>query len=263
MLDLYAQLVAEGHLTDRLRHAVALHRVGGNDPARFDILKQLPVAVHHLPVHRQVVAVPLRLKHNDLTARLLELGGNDILVAVYVHCKGNQSGGHVDLAVLVVEGPGHAVLAADGGQAEAHLGAVSPKERRKGLAPALRILVHPAEILLEGETDLAVISARSHDLSHGGEHRVHSPMVGAPAGQIGVKAVAHHGHSVRAALQHRKLGHHGLSLGELVFSAVGHKHAARADRPVKPLHQSLLGTHVESGQHIGPGRFHVAYLFAL
>ena len=263
MLDLYAQLVAEGHLADRLRHAVALHRVGGNDPARFDILKQLPVAVHHLSVHRQVVTVPLRLKHYDLTARLLELGGNDILVAVHIHRKGNQGGGHVDLAVLVVEGPGHAVLAADGGQPEAHLRAVGPQKRCKRLAPTFRILVHPAEILLEGETDLAVVSARGHDLGHRGEHRVHGPVVGAPAGQVGIKAVAHHGHGVRAALQHRKLGHHGLGLGELVFSTVGHKHAARADGPVEPLHQSLLGTHVESGQHAGPGLFHIAHLFAL
>ena len=69
-------------------------------------------------------------------------------------------------------------------------------------------------------------------------------MVGAPAGQIRIEAVAHHGNHVCLALQHRKLRHHGLGLGQLILAAVGHQDAACADRAVEHLHQALLGAYV-------------------
>ena len=67
----------------------------------------------------------------------------------------------------IIEGAGHAVLAADGRKSEAELCVVSTEQCCERLAPSCRILRHSAEVLLEGEADLAEIAACCHDLRHG------------------------------------------------------------------------------------------------
>ena len=244
VLDFHAQLISKGHLADRLRQAALLQRISGNNPSRFDIIQELSVALHGPGVVRELIAILWKAHHHQLAAGLFELRGDDICRAVHIHGKGYQGGRHINLPLLRVKCAGHAVLSADGGKAKAHLGAVGAEKCRKRLAPAGGIRAHSAEILLEGKADLPVIPACGRDLGDGGHHRVHRPVVGAPAGEIGVKAVAHHGHCVRVSGEHRKLGHHGLGLRELILPAVGHEDRACADGSVKPLHQPLLGTAV-------------------
>ena len=69
-------------------------------------------------------------------------------------------------------------------------------------------------------------------------------MVRAPAGQVWIVAVAHHGNGIGLALQYRKLRNHGLGLGQLVLAAKRHEHAACADGAVETLYQALLGTYI-------------------
>ncbi len=70
-------------------------------------------------------------------------------------------------------------------------------------------------------------------------------MIRAPGGQIGIEAVAHHGHGIGLTAQDRQLGYHGLGLCQLIFAAVGHGHGRCADAGVKALYQTLLGTGIE------------------
>ena len=65
-------------------------------------------------------------------------------------------------------------------------------------------------------------------------------MIGAPAGQIRIKTIAHHGNSICFSFQHRKLGNHGLCLCQLIFSAVRHEYGTGSNGTVKALHQALL-----------------------
>ena len=70
-------------------------------------------------------------------------------------------------------------------------------------------------------------------------------MIRTPAGQVRVKTVCHHCHDISLSLQYGKFGDHRLCLCELVFTAVRHKYAAGADRPVKHLHKPFLRTHIQ------------------
>ena len=164
---------------------------------------------------------------------------------VHIHRKGNQSRRNVDLSVLlIVEGTGHAVLAADGRKSKAKLCVVSTKQGCKRSAPAGRILSHALEVLLEGEADLSEITAACHDLRYGRKHGINRTVIRAPAGQIRIIAVAHHGNGIGFSLQYRKLRNHSLGLGQLVLAAKRHKYAACADGAVKTLYQALLGAYI-------------------
>ena len=123
----------------------------------------------------------------------------------------------------------------------------------------MRVFRHAAEILLEGKADLPVVSAGSHNSCHRLNHRVYGSVIRAPAGQVRIKAVAHHGHSIRLSLQHRQLRHHSLRLRQLILSAVGHQHAACADGAVEHLHKPLLGAHIQVFQGLHPLRADVAH----
>ena len=144
----------------------------------------------------------------------------------------------------MVEGTGHTVFSSDGRQSESQLCAVSTEEGCEGLAPAMGILGHSAEVLLEGETDLAVITTSCHDSCHRLQHCVNSTMIRRPAGQIGIKSITHHGNGIRISFEYRKFGYHCLGLGQLIFSAIRHQYAACSDGAVEHLHQTLLGANI-------------------
>ena len=240
VLNLNAQLITKGHLADSGCQTGTVQSVSGNNPSCLYVLEEAAIQALDLLIIRQFVSVSVNLNQNQLIACFFQLRRNDGLIAGHIHCKGYQCGRYVDL----IEGTGHTVLSSDGGQSEAQLRAVRAKERCKGLAPAMRILGHSAEVLLEAETDLAVIAACRHDSRHGLNDCVNSAMIGAPAGQVRIEAIAHHGYHVGLAFQHRKLCHHGLGLGQLIFAAVRHQDAACADGAVEHLHQALLGAYV-------------------
>ena len=245
MLDLHAKLITKCHLADCLCQSMSLYRISGKDASCLDIGIQLLIAIHDLRVIRQVILVFLNIEYNDLAARLLKLRCDDVRIMVYIHCEGNQGRRNVDLAVfLVVKGTGHTVLTADRWKSKAKLCVVSTKQGCKRCAPAGRILGHALKVLLEGKTDLLKVTATCHDLCNGRQHSVDSTVVRAPAGQIWVIAVAHHGHGIGPAFQDRKFRYHGLGFGQLVFTAIRHEDTASADRTIKTLYQTLLGTYI-------------------
>ena len=253
----HAEMIAEGHLRKGGRRSSAVQGIGGNDRALADQFRNSAVQLLRFLVYRQIVVVPLQTEAHQLIAGDLQFRRDHMGALFHIHRKGNQSGRHID----IVESSGHGILAADGRKAVSQLRVEGAEQRREGLAPALRFLRHPAEVFLEGEADLRMISARRHDSGDGFRHRIHRSMVRAPGGQVRVEAAAHEGHRIRFSFQNGKLRRHHLRLGELIFSAVGHQHAARADGGVEHLHQSLLGADVQIGKQRKPcllrvSRFH-------
>ena len=234
-------MISEGHLRKSGRRSSAVQGEGGNNGTLPDQLRNSGIQLLRFLIDRQIVIIPLQAETHQLIAGSFQLRRDHMGTLFHVHRKGNQSRRHID----IVEGSGHGVLAADGGKAVAQLCIKGTEQRREGLTPALRILRHPAEVFLEGKTDLRMISARRHDSGDGFRHRIHRSVVRAPGGQIGVKAAAHERHRIRFSFQNGKLCRHHLRLGKLIFSTVGHQHAARTDGGVEHLHQSLLGADVQ------------------
>ena len=107
------------------------------------------------------------------------------------------------------------------------------------------------------------IPSRCHNAGYRFQHGIHSPVIGAPGGQIGIKTVTHHGNGIRFPPGHGKLCHHALSLRELVTAAVGHIHASRPDRAVKPFHQALLGADIQIGKGQKPCRLDILFIKSL
>ena len=118
------------------------------------------------------------MEHNNLTACLLKLRSDDVLLIGNIHGKGYQCWRNVNL----IEGSGHAVLSADGWKSEAQLSLVCSKQSGERLAPAGGLLRHPAEVLLEGKTDLLIVTACGHNLGYRGNNRINSAVIRAPAG---------------------------------------------------------------------------------
>ena len=172
----------------------------------------------------------------QLITGLLQFRRDYIVHFGHVHRKGYEGWRNVDL----IKGSGHAVLSANGGQPEALLCGKCPQQRGKRLTPAFRVSCHPAEVFLEGKAYLFIVAAVGNDSGNRLCHRIDSAVIWAPAGDIGVKSIAHHGYGVRRSVSHRHLSHHGLGLCQLVFTAVRHQHAGRPDGGIEHLHQTLL-----------------------
>jgi len=117
---------------------------------------------------------------------------NHVLMTCYVYCEAYQCRWYID----IVKGSGHGILATDGRKSEANLCFISAQQSCKRLAPSFRLLAHAAEVLLEGESYFAIITACCHDFRQRFCHCVNGTVVWAPAGYIGIKAVAHHGHCI-------------------------------------------------------------------
>ena len=118
------------------------------------------------------------------------------------------------------------------------------------LSPSLRIFAKPFEILLEGQTDLLVITAGCHDFCNGMSDRINCSVERTPFGQVWIKTVTHHGHSICFSVKHRKLGYHRLNRCHLIFSAVRQSDAACTNGAVKHLHKSFLGAYIQIFQCI-------------
>ena len=258
VFDLYAKPVSKRHLADCCRNTVTVKRICGQDSARADIFCKFTILLHHFFVDRYVVIIGLDPQPYQLAAGLLKLRCDDVFFFCHIHGKGYQCGRHIN----IFESTGHTVLSSDGRQPESELCVICSKERRKRLAPSVRIFCHTAEILLEGKPDLRIISSGSHDLCNGFCHSINGSVIRAPGGKVGIKSVTHHRHGVAVSFQHRKFCHHSLSLCHLIFTAVGHEDRSGSDRTVKHLHQSLLGAYVQIFQGIHPLLFYVFYFLS-
>ena len=211
------------------------------------------VQFQHIDIIRHIIFVHVDLEIEQFISGFFQFRRQNIPLSCHIHRKRYKSGRHID----IIEGAGHGILAADGRQSESHLCVISSKERRKRLTPPLRSLTHSAEIFLEGKADLLTVAARRNDLCHGLRHRIDRAVVRTPGGDLRIKAVTHHRHRIGFSGEHRQLCRHHLGFRQLIFSAIGHQHTARADGRVKHLHQSLLGTNIQIRQFRQPGLFQI------
>ena len=156
---------------------MAVRHVGGDDPSGLDILRKFSVLLHHFLIYRQIVLILRDAQPHKLASRFLQLRRDDIFFFCHIHGKGNKSRRHID----ILESTGHTVFASDGRKTESKLGRIGSKESGKGLAPAVGVLRHPTEVLLESKADLPVVAACCHDLGHRLCHSVDRSVVGAPA----------------------------------------------------------------------------------
>ena len=245
MLDLDTEVVSEGHLADCLCDSVCLCGIRGDHAARLDILMKFIVSIHDLGIIRKIIGILLDFKYNDLVSGFLEFRRDHVLCVRHVNCEGDECRRNVDLfSALLIEGSGHAVLSADGRKSEAELCVVSTEKCCERLAPSCRLAAHSAEVLLECEADLLIIAACCRDLRNGCENRIDRTVVRAPAGEIRIEAVAHHGHSVALSFEDRKLCNHGLDLGLLIFTAIRHHNGRCADGGVEHLNETFLGAYI-------------------
>ena len=166
-----AEAVSETHLHDCFRDpAVAgrIHRKGAAAPYRSrdkgkDLLQTLRV--------RQPFRRPFRREADEDVAGLLHFRGNDVAGLLRGDREGNESRRDVQL----LKGAGHGVLAADGADAEVHLGIEGAEQGGEGLAPALRIAAGLFEILLQGKVNILKLRAARDQL----RDRFHDSRVGA------------------------------------------------------------------------------------
>ena len=179
--------------------------------------------------------------------RRLEFGGEDLVGLHRGDGEGDEGGGDV----LVQEGAGHGVLAADGGGTQLQLSVQRTQQGGEGLAPALGLAAQLLEELLEGEIGLVIVGTGGHQLGHGGVHGGVSGGIGVHHRLVGVKAPGHHAGLVGLlAGQHGEQGGHGLGGGALGLAAEGHEDGSGADGPVKPLGQAPAGAALQAGGHL-------------
>ena len=123
--------IAEGHLHHRFRYAAGIHSPGGRN------LPGLAQSVEPLPgVLQRFIAAVLNPEIVDGVTGLLKLIGDDFLCLQRRNGKGDHRRRHI----LVEEGAGHGVLAADGSGAQMQLGIQCTQQGLKGLAPALGLV---------------------------------------------------------------------------------------------------------------------------
>ena len=89
--------------------------------------------------------------------------------------EGNERGRNVD----IFESTAHAVLAADGAQAQLYLRVQRAQQRAQRHTPALGIAVQAHEKLLESEAYLIIIAAAGNEF----RHRRHDAVNGARKGR--------------------------------------------------------------------------------
>ena len=106
--------------------------------------------------------------------------------------------------------------------------------------------------------NLVDIAARRSDLCDRVADRVDSAVIGTPAREIGIEAVAHNGCRIGFAAKQRNLCDHALGLGQLVLTAVGHGDRARADRGIEHLDQPLLRADIQIAEDLEPLRLDIA-----
>ena len=240
-----AQAVAKGHLHDGFRRAAHAGSVGGHRRAAvkklFDLTKQGNQGLGL----RQAVFVVLGAQQAHGMAGSLEFGADNLVCLSGGDGKGNQGGGHVQ----VFKAAGHGVLAADGANTQIQLGLECAQQSCQGHAPALGVLAHPGEVLLEGQVHIPEGCAGGNELGDGLHHGKIGTMVGRMVGNKGVIAVGHERAVVGMPFLHGNLLDHGLDGGQLIFAAEGHEHGARADGGVEPLGKAPLGAGVEVGSN--------------
>ena len=243
---LEADAVAQAHLEQGLGNAAVAHGAGRCHHALFDhLLHDLVVCLQGEEVGAAGLGVQNGPDEDNSALGLLELGGNHLAGLADGSGKGDQRGGHIQL----FKGAGHAVLAADGGNAQTHLGIQSTQQGGQRLAPALGLGAQALKVLLESQVGILIAEAGGHqfgDTVHHG-HPCADILVGAH--QVGVVAPGHAGAGVGLTI-HGQLCHHGVLGGQLVSTAKGHQDGGGTNGAVEPLRKALLAADVQVAHHV-------------
>ena len=177
---------------------------------------------------------------------LLELGGKGEGCQAGGEGEGNEGGRDVE----IVEGTGHGVLSADGGEAQLVLGSEGSEQGGEGESPAFRVLPEFGEIFLEGEADVGEASARRDGLADGFGDGVGSSEEGGFFREIGIEAPCHVGGVVGFAFQHWEFRDHGVGRGELVLAAEGPEDGVGTDGGIEHFAETFLGGDAQGAQVI-------------
>ena len=236
-----AQAVAEGHLHHGLGDAAVAGGIGGDGTAAGEQLMHRVKDLQQGGGDRQALGVPLGGQEHHIVPGGLEVVGDNAAGFFRGDGEGHQGGRHVH----ILEGAAHGVLAADGADAQGHLGLEGPQQGSQRLAPARRLPAEPLKILLEGEVNILEFGAGGDQLADGFHHRQIGPVIGAFFSNKGVVAPGHQGAVVGVLLFHGDLLDHGLDGGLLMDAAEGHQHGAGPDGGVKALGQAPLGADVQ------------------
>ena len=113
----------------------------------------------------------------------------------------------------------------------------------------MRIVRHPLEVFLIGETHPRPVAACGDDFRAGLDYGVGCPVIGTPGRQVGIVAKSHHAGRVGLARNGQFLDRY-LRLAVLPAAAEGHQHRTPPDRGIEHLDQSLLGGHVGRGEQL-------------
>ena len=240
IIQLYTQTVTKCHLGYCQGHTLAIQCIRRYDLSCLYVLKELAIEIFYLFIYWQIICIFFNLEQNQLISCFFQFRGNHSLVTGYIHCKRYQCRWYINL----IEGTGHGVFSTDRWKSKSQLCFIRAQECCKRLTPSLWIFAHSAEVFLECQTDLLIVSTTCYDLGYGLQYCVNRSVIWAPAGKIWVKSISHHRYCIGLTFQYRKLCYHGLSLCQLIFSTIRHQHTASTDRTVEHLHKSLLGASV-------------------
>ena len=241
--QLQTHMVADAHLEQCLGHTAVARRGGSQHLALVDHLFDGLVNGNQAADLGQTVLV-VGAQDDNGAVGLLELGALHVVGVADGRRKADERRGHVQ----ALKAAGHRVLAADGRNAQTHLGIQRTEQGGQRLAPALGLIVHMLKIFLERQVHALVVEARADQLGHALDHGHIRAAVGVSLGQVGVEAPRHAGAGRRLAV-HWQLGGHGHRRGQLVLAAVGHQHGGCADGGVEPLAQALLAADVQVADH--------------
>ena len=174
----------------------------------------------------------------------LELWGSGALHVAHRHGEGDQGRRNIKL----LERARHGILAADRAGTKINLSHQRTEHCGHRLAPTGRLIAKLLEIFLEAQICLLMLEARGNQLRQRSNYRQVS------AGELvllhneRVEAPSHRG-SGGGFAEHRKLGNHGHIRSQLLLAAERHEYGACADGGVETLGKTLVGSHVQIGEH--------------
>ena len=242
-IEPHTDAVAERHLEQRLgRRAVARRGDGDRVMEVDEVFDHRHRGQQTVLVRGQAVVQIARRDAHDAVAGLLELGGGGVAHVAHRHGEGDQRRRHVE----ILEAAAHRILASDRADAQVGLRHQRAEHRGHRLAPAGRIILELAEILLEAQVRLLMLETGGHQLGERFDNRQVRAGELVALTDVRVEAPGHGGGGGGLA-EHQELGDHRHIRGQLPAAAERHQHGRRADRGVEALGQALVRGHVDVG----------------
>ena len=156
------QIVAETHFGQSLGNTAVLQRESRNNSA-VERMFMDKIENTFRTLHIGQAVFNHILDKVDMIAFFLEFGRNDMPGVLGGDVERDKCRRHIE----ILEGAAHGVLATQGSQTELFEHPDAAEHGGAGFAPAVRVVAHLLEILLEGESEITIVGAGSHHLGHG------------------------------------------------------------------------------------------------